>query len=364
MIIMATKQIGLSRDLLIHPGETLREAIEDRGISRKELALRTAFTEKHISKVLNGKSPISSKFALALETALAIDAVFWLNLQANYDIELASLEQPETVRDEEIDVLQDLNPIIIFWQNKEVLNKSNDKRHKVLQLRSILGVKNLTVIPNLQIAAAFRASNSKPMNPYVMFAWVKLCEMTVAKLRVMKTLDIELLKSSITKMKQLMFAEACVMQKQLTSILMDCGIKFSIVPNFPGAPVQGFIEKNASNEMVLCMTIRQKFADVFWFSFFHEIGHIMRGDVSTCFIDYSNVSDEKEKLADEFAKNVLIPQDSYNDFLLEKKITLQSIKNFAQTIGVPPYIVIGRLQKEKLVPYNKYSEEKLRFEWA
>jgi addiction module HigA family antidote len=95
VITMATKQIGLSSDLLIHPGETLREAIDGRGMNQKELALRTAFAGKHISKVLNGKAPISPKFAMALETALGISSVFWLNLQTNYDIELMSLKQPE-----------------------------------------------------------------------------------------------------------------------------------------------------------------------------------------------------------------------------------------------------------------------------
>ena len=69
----------------------MREAMEDRNMNRKELAMRTAFTEKHISKVLNCKSSISSRFAMALETALDIDAAFWINLQANYDIELACL---------------------------------------------------------------------------------------------------------------------------------------------------------------------------------------------------------------------------------------------------------------------------------
>jgi HTH-type transcriptional regulator/antitoxin HigA len=116
---MATKQIGLSRDLLIHPGETLREAIADRDMNQKELALRTSFTEKHISEVLNGKSPISPRFAIALETALGIDAVFWLNLQVNYDIELASLEQPETVGKDEIGILQDMGQIVNFWQKEE-----------------------------------------------------------------------------------------------------------------------------------------------------------------------------------------------------------------------------------------------------
>ena len=110
MITMAARQIGLSNELLIPPGETLREAMEDRDMNQKELALRTAFTEEHISKVLNCKSPISSRFAMALEAALDIDAAFWINLQANYDIELACLEEEPLVEHEEAALSPDGNP--------------------------------------------------------------------------------------------------------------------------------------------------------------------------------------------------------------------------------------------------------------
>jgi HTH-type transcriptional regulator/antitoxin HigA len=45
-------------------------------------------------------------------------------------------------------------------------------------------------------------------------------------------------------------------------------------------------------------------------------------------------------------------------------MSLDSIKKFATSIEVPSYIVIGRLQKEKLIPYNWFANEKLRFDWA
>jgi HTH-type transcriptional regulator/antitoxin HigA len=160
-----------------------------------------------------------------------------------------------------------------------------------------------------------------------------------------------------------MFANVKVMQKKLTQILGECGIKFGIVPNFRGAPMQGFIGKNDDEEMILCMTIRQKFADIFWFSFFHEVGHILNGDVLIRFIDYSEITDERERRADDFAKEILIPADEYKNFLKKDDFSLGRIEKFAASTGVPPYIVIGRLQKEKLLPYDRFSREKPRFEW-
>lgn len=81
----------LLRDFIIHPGETIEEAIDEINMSQKELAIRCGYSEKHISNVINGKKNISISFAKKLEYALGMDAIFWINLQANYDKEL--LEQ-------------------------------------------------------------------------------------------------------------------------------------------------------------------------------------------------------------------------------------------------------------------------------
>lgn len=60
---MEVKISGLSRDMIIHPGETLREVMKDRNMSQQELAYRTGVTPKHISTVLNGEKNITSSFA-------------------------------------------------------------------------------------------------------------------------------------------------------------------------------------------------------------------------------------------------------------------------------------------------------------
>lgn len=95
MIIMAkaVNTVGLSRDFIIHPGETLVEIIEDREMTQRELAIRTGMTEKHISTVIHGQKGISATFAKKLEYALGIEASFWMNLQSNYERELLEFEE-------------------------------------------------------------------------------------------------------------------------------------------------------------------------------------------------------------------------------------------------------------------------------
>ena len=74
--------------LVIHPGETIGDILEERGITKAELAARTGVSRAYVSNVIAGKKDISARFAMALEFALDVPKSFWLNLQANYDAEL------------------------------------------------------------------------------------------------------------------------------------------------------------------------------------------------------------------------------------------------------------------------------------
>ncbi len=115
----------------------------------------------------------------------------------------------------------------------------------------------------------------------------------------------------------------------------------------------------------MVLTIRGAYADIFWFSLFHELGHIVNGDVgrTTKFIDDGS-DEQKETAADLFARNKLNDANAYQQFVENGSFGIDAIKIFANTQKVMPYIVIGRLQKEKILDYRFYSDYKLRYKWA
>lgn len=81
---MAEKTTGYYHEFIIPPGETLKEILDDRGMTQKDLAARTGVSEKHISQIIKDGKPITHKFAKRLEYALSIDASFWDNLESLY----------------------------------------------------------------------------------------------------------------------------------------------------------------------------------------------------------------------------------------------------------------------------------------
>lgn len=73
----------------VHPGRVLREVLHEKGMSQIELARRTAYTPKHISRIINGKARVTGESAIRFERVLGVSASFWLAMQGNYEIDQA-----------------------------------------------------------------------------------------------------------------------------------------------------------------------------------------------------------------------------------------------------------------------------------
>lgn len=200
--------IGLSRDLIIHPGESLEEALADRNMSQKELAVRTGFTEKHVSTVVGKVKPISVAFAMKLEIALGIEASFWIRLQANYDRELIEHEEVNNISSDEIAITKRLKDIVDYGCSMGWLTKKSDPVSRVLELRRKLAICNLLAIPNMPRGAAFRTQvKNNGTDPYVLFAERALREWLLNSGQAEYISGIEELKVKPPSIKEVKFAE-------------------------------------------------------------------------------------------------------------------------------------------------------------
>ncbi len=349
-----------------HPGEELQNLLNDNDMSRKELAVRTGFTEKHIGTVINGDKGISAAFAKKLGYVYE-DAAYWLELQARYDAYQVELQEENEVSQEELDTLKHLRDIMTYFIECGYMHNNCGDVSKVLQLRELLKISDLTQIPKITYNAAYRAqltSNVK-VDSYVLFAWQRLCEKKTEHIHVRHSLNKELLRNNIGRLKKSMFGNINEGIKEIQEILAECGIAFEVVKNFRGAPVQGFIKEVKAGQVILCLTIRGKRADRFWFTLFHEIAHILNGDYKARFVDFDSIPGKAEQIADQFAGDVLIPSGEYRKFILSSDCTSwDRISDFAGKIGVEPYIVLGRLQNDGYLDWSDYSEKVVRYEWA
>ena len=112
------------------------------------------------------------------------------------------------------------------------------------------------------------------------------------------------------------------------------------------------------SKIVIGMTIRGKDADRFWFSLFHEFGHIILGHINSL----EGISCEDETETDNFARECLIPSKSFEEFVNNNSFIKKSIIDFSKKIGIASGIVIGRLQKERFIPFNRFNDLKTKYE--
>ncbi len=364
---MAVKNRGISPDLLIHPGETISDLLEERGITQKELAQRAGVSEAFLSDVIHGKKDISRGLAMGLEYALGVPSSFWLNLQANYDAELLSLQEEDSVQEDEKTVLASIHEVIDYLSKQAVITKESTQEQTIISLRKVFQVSRLTGLRTLAPAGAFRMSDKATVNPDVLGAWLSLCKFYESGNQAVSSFDPERSDELVPRLKNVMLNDRGNLQKVLKELFSEYGIDFSIVRNFRGAPVHGYISRKNDGTYRMVLTLRGAAADIFWFSLFHELGHIVNGDITKPgdYIDMQNAEDEgRERAADEFASRALLERESYQRFVGEKAYSYAAIKTFAQTQGVPPYIVIGRLQKEEIIPWTWHQKYKPRYKWA
>ena len=136
------------------------------------------------------------------------------------------------------------------------------------------------------------------------------------------------------------------------------------MPSLKNSGVHGAIKWVGSDKVVLGITDRGKNADKFWFSLFHEFGHILQPKMRSLVVSgdefYYDVDLEAD--ADSFAQNTLIPKEAYDKFIKTKNITRSSINQCAWEIHVHPGIIVGRLQNDKLIPFSYFNDLKCSYE--
>ncbi len=91
---------------------------------------------------------------------------------------------------------------------------------------------------------------------------------------------------------------------------------------------------------------------------FHEIAHIIYGHIGQA----NGTSEADEKEADFFARETLIPSENLKLFVQNEIYNTNSLKLFAEQIGIDAGILVGRLQHDGIIKYSQFNDLKTRYE--
>lgn len=360
---MANLKRGISLDLLIHPGETISDILEDRNITQKELAKRAGVSEPFLSDVIRGKKDISKGLAMGLEYALGVPKSFWLNLQANYDAELLSVMEEQSITDQERTVFQSIQEIVNYLKTTNSIPYNSTDNQAIISLRKYLRISNLCFLKTMVPFRLFQSAEENKFNPDLLGAWLCLCE--TQQQPAAASFDEYRIKDLILSLKNIMQRKESDPSSSLMNALSEYGIQFNTIQPFQDIPIQGILRKN-ENTYQLVLTKHETLADDFWSLIFRQIGHMVNKDIKKngIFITIEDLGNINFNKTNEFSANSLLDAKSYKQFLEKHTFTISSIEQYAKSQNVPSYIVIGRLQQEGIIPFNKFEKYKLKYKWT
>lgn len=332
------------------PGATLKEQLDDRGMSQKELAARMDMSEKHISKLMNGDVQLTPDVAVRLETVLGVPASFWNNLEAIYREKLVKAEA-ENAMDADVEIAGQF-PYGEMAKSGWV-PETKDAKEKVVFLRKYFGVVSLSLLDNVQITRiACRRLAITEKSDLALMAWAQEARI-LARNTVTSAVNSKKLIALVPEIRKMTVMKPDEFCPRLKQSLAGCGVALVFLPHLKGSFLQGATFPDG-NKIVVGLTARGKDADKFWFSLFHELAHIILGHLGRP----AGTSDEDEDVADRWAGNALIPSGDFERFVAEKDYTKEGVRGFALQQGIAPGIVVGRMQREGVIKYSVLNELK------
>lgn len=349
------------------PGETLRDLLEERGMTQADLVERTGRPTKTINEIIQGKTAITPETALQLERVTGVPAEFWNQREADYRAYLARKKELQAVSEQELWLKQ--------FPLKEMIRRGLIKKYgtvaeSVISILNYFGVANVEQWSKFWISKklAFKKSLNLDSNVGSIAVWLRQGEIEGEKIQC-KPYDRTNLINLLPEIRDLTnISDPNISLIKLQEICAACGVAVVFIKPLPKVPIFGVSSWLSPDKALVQLSLRLKTADILWFSIFHEIGHILKHGKKDYFVDLDSKlteKDEKELEADKFAEETLIPSAELNSWLSKnKEITVNSILSFSNLLGIMPGILVGRLQHKGIIAYSDFNKLKFKYDFA
>ncbi|MBP3255321.1 MAG: ImmA/IrrE family metallo-endopeptidase [Clostridia bacterium] len=353
----------MNREDLVCPGETIKELLEVCNYTQQDLANKLCMELKTTNEILNGKAPITIETAIKLEKIFDVDALFWCNLEFNYRKKLKEIEEREKIEKDYLRIKNVYKEMV----NRNLVEETKDKYQIVDNFIKFMEVTSVDNLEQEYYNVACRKANTKNFDIINLMVWVQIGLKKAREIEI-EEFNKEKILSRISEIRELtLLNDQFEARNQLIKICNECGIIVNFEKSMPNTAIYGIAKWLNAKTPFIQISDRGKAKDTFWFSFMHELGHIIKGRKKMIFLDMDNneISDDKElqflrdveeAKADKFSMDILIPEKEYNEFLNiveENNLNKKDIIDFSNKINISTCIVAGRLKHDKEMYDNK-----------
>lgn len=370
-----TQYSEFSPDYYIHPGHFLEEELEILGLKQTDLAKRSGLTNKTINAIIKGNAPISPDTAVILEAVLGKPAVYWLNLDSLYQVKKASEVQYKLLQ-KNTSLLKEIDSAGMIKQ--KWIAQYNDKVEQLKEVLSFFGVATVQQLSAVwsKLDVNYRTSPAYQKNHLNIMAWLRQGELLAQNIEC-KIYNAKAFKDALIECRKLtnyLFPE---INNKIQSICANAGVAVVFVPEIKNISTSGAAQWINKDKALIQLSLRGKKDDKFWFNFYHEAGHILLHGRKEQFIDNegsqssseNNIFFTPERMlieaeADDFAANHLISKKVFSEFVSKNVFTKKSILAFAEQENIAPGIIVGQLQKNKFLDWNKLQGLKKTYDFS
>ena len=328
------------------PGYFIREELEARDWSQRDLAYVLGVPEQAVNLIISGKRGITADMAKALAGAFDVPPEFFANLQKAYDLSQARDPDPNVVRKAR---LQSQYPI------REMIKRGwlTDVNVTLLEAQVVkfFDVPSLDDVPHLAHAA--KKSTCDDVTP-AQLAWLYRARQIAKEMPLKHHYSEKALREALNKLRLLMFdpEEA----RHVPRILAEVGVRYVIVETLPTAKIDGACFW-LGKAPVIGMSVRYDRIDNYWFVLRHEIEHVLQSHGRDKEIVDAELEGEKaspdgnipieERIANAAASEFCVPAHEMDSFIKRKNpfFSDRDVLGLAKRLQVHPGIVAGQLRR-------------------
>lgn len=344
-------------DYMVHPGAILEETLEARGMKKITFSRLVGLSDKTISQIISGIAPITASSAIQFERVLGVSAALWNSLESRYRLHEAIALMK---KDHQQHVKWAKSFPISELIGRGIIDKHTDDVDLVENMLNFFGVGAVELWNKRfkEISVLYRQSPSFKSAPEVVICWLRIGEL-IAENIMTKPYDRTGFINVLREIRNNTAQGAKFINEKMVDLCKDVGVTLIFVPEFKKTHLSGASRWLNPTKSLIMLSLRHKIDDHFWFSFFHEAGHLLKHSKKKMYIsDESRSNTMEEKEADEFASNFLIPENEYKLFFSMKSFSESDIIRFASRINIAPGIVVGRLQHDNKILFNYHNRLK------
>jgi HTH-type transcriptional regulator / antitoxin HigA len=346
------------------PGDTLLMLLEKREMSPVMLAQRIGRDAAVVHGLLSGKVAVDDNLADLLARSVGGSPAFWKARQSQFDRDLDRVAG--AVPTEQAKSWLKILPV------KEMMRSgwipASDRPQDVI--KSTLAYFDVNDLgewreryAEFQNQFSFRASPTFESKLGALAAWLRQAEIQASTMQCAPWSAAQV-RARLPDMRVLTKATNLAhFIPRLRTMCAEVGVAIVFLRAPAGCRVSGGTKFLSSTKAMIVLSFRYLSDDQFWFTFFHEIGHLLlHGDNST-FVD-GDAADltEKEREANAFSAGVLIPQRR-QDELADLPSRAREVIRFAVSVGVSPGIVVGQMQHRRTIGPHQLNFLKRRYGW-